>query len=223
MLLRSTVLNPLEAFATIFAAECHLCLTDIIASSEAGDRVLRACLVIQPVLSRAAAGGGHGKGGADPGLIPLTVPEIRRLVMAMGGPGEQRAFRFGWSQWRRAHRAVAARCHVARRAVRQPGGCPVHVAQSLPWLHRAVSDAEWERIRLLLPSQKPAIGRLRHDHRTVLNGILAVVGTDRSSREMPQTFGHWAAAYKRYRLWCAEGLWPRIIAALAGATYEVSL
>ena len=151
------------------------------------------------------------------------MPEIRRLVLAMAGSGEQRAFRFGWSQWRRAHQAVAARCHAARRAVRQPGGCPVHVAQPLPSLHRALSDAEWERIRLLLPPQKPAIGRPRHDHRTMLNGILAVVGTDLSWREMPQTFGHWEAAYKRYRRWCDEGLWPRIIEALAGAPYEVSL
>jgi len=148
---------------------------------------------------------------------------MRRLVLAMAGPGEQRAFRFGWSQWRRAHQAVAARCHAARRAVRQPGGCLVQVAQPLPWLHRAVSDAEWARIRPLLPPQKPAIGRPRHDHRTVLNGILAVVGTDVSWREMPKTFGHWEAAYKRYRLWCNDGLWQCIIDALAGATGEVSL
>jgi hypothetical protein len=40
-------------------------------------------------------------------LIPLTVPEVRRLVLAMAESVEQRSFRFGWSVWRRAHQALA--------------------------------------------------------------------------------------------------------------------
>jgi hypothetical protein len=164
-----------------------------------------------------------GKGGADPGLIPLTVPEVRRLILAMAGPDEQRAFRFDWSRWRRAHQAVAARCHAARRAVRQQGGDPLSVVPPLLPLHRALSDAEWERIRPLLPPQKSVIGRPRHDHRTVLNGILAVVSTTLSWREMPEEYGKRDRAYKRYRLWCKQGLWQRIVATLADAPCEVSL
>jgi transposase len=57
----------------------------------------------------------------------------------------------------------------------------------------------------------------------VLNGILAVVGTDLSWREMPQEYGKRDRAYKRYRLWCDQGLWSRIVAALAGPICEVSL
>jgi len=93
----------------------------------------------------------------------------------------------------------------------------------LPPLHRALSDAEWERIQPLLPPQKPVIGRPRHDHRTVLNGILAVVGTDLSWREMPEEYGKRDRAYKRYRLWRDQGLWQRIVAALADPIHEVSL
>jgi transposase len=48
----------------------------------------------------------------------------------------------------------------------------------------------------------------------VLNGILAVVGTERSWREMPMEYGKWETAYKRYRLWCDEGRWERIVATL---------
>ena len=66
----------------------------------------------------------------------------------------------------------------------------------------------------MLPPQRPRTGRPRHDHRTVLNGILAVVGTERSWREMPVEYGKWETAYKRYRLWCDDGRWGRIIAAL---------
>jgi transposase len=48
----------------------------------------------------------------------------------------------------------------------------------------------------------------------VLSGILTVVGTDLSWREIPAAYGKWETAYKRYRLWSAEGRWPRIVAAL---------
>jgi transposase len=77
-----------------------------------------------------------------------------------------------------------------------------------------LSDAAWERIRPLLPPQKPSTGRPRHDHRVVLGGILAVVLTAASWREMPAEYGKWETAYKRYRLWCDEGRWSRILHAL---------
>jgi hypothetical protein len=141
----------------------------------------------------------------------------------MAVPDGQRLFHMAWSRWRRAHQAVAARCHAARRALRTQAREPVRVAPYLPPGHRALSDAEWERIRLLLPPQKPVTGRPRHDHRTVLNGILAVVGTDLSWRDMPKEYGKRDRAYKRYRLWCDQGLWPRIVHALARPTAEVSL
>ena len=147
-------------------------------------------------------------------MIPLTVPETRRLVLALGEPDAQRGFRFGWSRWRRMHQAVAARCHTARRAQKR-----CHVSSDRAILpaalaRGALSDAEWARVRSALPPQKPKTGRPRYDHRTVLSGILTVVGTDLSWREVPEAYGKWETAYKRYRLWCDEGRWPRISAAL---------
>jgi len=40
---------------------------------------------------------------------------------------------------------------------------------------------------------------------------------------MPREYGKRDRAYKRYRLWCDQGLWQRIVAALADPTCEVSL
>jgi hypothetical protein len=145
------------------------------------------------------------------------------LVLSMAGDEARRPFHLAWSHWRRAHQAVAARCHAARRALQQQSACRVGVVPPLPPTHRALTDAEWGRIRPLLPPQRPPTGRPRHDHRTVLNGILAVVGTDLSWREMPKEYGKRDRAYKRYRLWCDQGLWPRIVAALADPICEVSL
>jgi len=36
-------------------------------------------------------------------------------------------------------------------------------------------------------------------------------------REIPVEFGAWQTLYSRYRLWCRDGTWARIIAALPSA------
>jgi hypothetical protein len=142
---------------------------------------------------------------------------VRRLVLAMGDAAERRAFRLGWSRWRRTHQAVAARCHAARRAGRgapRAGSDAPSPPVPAP-VDAGLTEAAWRRVAPILPPQKPATGRPRHDHRTVLGGILWVVRSGASWRAMPVEYGKWETAYQRYRLWCATGLWPRILAALA--------
>jgi hypothetical protein len=157
-------------------------------------------------------------------LIPLTVPEVRRLVLAMGEAAAQRSFRLAWSRWRRAHQAVAARCHAARRTLHQASQPPARAAPP-PAIAAGVelTDAAWRLVQPLLPPQKATTGRPRHDHRTVLGGILWVVRSGASWRSMPTECGKWETAYKRYRLWCATGLWQLIVAALPEGESEVSL
>ena len=85
-----------------------------------------------------------------------------------------------------------------------------------------MTDAEWERVRPLLPPQRPPTGRPRHDHRTVLSGILWVLRTRSSWRDMPLELGKWETAYKRYRLWQDTGLWRRLLALLGDASIAES-
>ena len=40
-----------------------------------------------------------------------------------------------------------------------------------------LTDAQWDRLRSLLPPRKPPTGRPANDHRIVLNGILWVLRT----------------------------------------------
>jgi hypothetical protein len=156
-------------------------------------------------------------------LIPLSVPETRRVVLAMNEPAERRTFRLGWSHWRRAHQAVAARCHAAHHTRTHGGGAAnLPVTLVLP-IAGALTEAEWERIQPLLPPQQPRTGRRRHDHRPILAGILSVVRGGGSWREIPAAWGKWETAYRRYRPWCDTGLWPRILAVLAESEREVSL
>jgi SRSO17 transposase len=160
---------------------------------------------------------------AEPDLLPLTVPEVRRLVLALAEPTERRAFRLGWSRWRRAHQARAARCHDARAAPGQHSPDSTRVALLPAKPSAALTDAEWAGVLPLLPPRRPTTGRPRHKHRTVLSGIVWVFRTDASWRAMPKECGKWETAYKRYRLWRDEGRWQRIAAALGLAEREVAL
>jgi hypothetical protein len=142
------------------------------------------------------------------------VPEVRRLFLALTGNSEQRRFRLQWSVWRRAHQAIAARCHAQRRA--QAWGRPI-VRLAPDWAPAGPADlteAEWQRVQPLLPPQQPPTGRPRHDHRTLLSGILWVRRTRSSWRDLPLECGKWQTAYKRYRLWESTGLWQRLLAVL---------
>jgi hypothetical protein len=54
-------------------------------------------------------------------LIPLTVPEVRRLLWGVVWrvfPSVDHVL--AWSVWRRHHQAVARRCHDQRRGVILP-------------------------------------------------------------------------------------------------------
>ena len=60
-----------------------------------------------------------GKGGdtpTDPDLVPVSIPELRRLMIRLR-PDYPHLARFvlAWSSWRRRHQAVARACHIKRR------------------------------------------------------------------------------------------------------------
>jgi hypothetical protein len=62
----------------------------------------------------------EAKGGARAArqlLVPLSVPEVRRLItrLAPGRGPPAPAFVLDWSFWRRAHQAVAQAYHWGRR------------------------------------------------------------------------------------------------------------
>ncbi len=145
-------------------------------------------------------------------MIPPTVPEVRRLVLAMAASEGRRSFLLGWSAWRRAHQALAARCRAAKRAARHAlrEGRTLGTAAIAPE-EASLTDEQWAMVRPLLPPQRGGIGRPPNDHRAVLGGILWVARTGSSWREMPEKYGDFTTAYKRWRLWKEHGLWGRIL------------
>jgi transposase len=77
-----------------------------------------------------------------------------------------------------------------------------------------LTNAQRERLRSLLPPQKPRAGRPAKDHRTVLNGILWVLRTGSPWRSLPERYGSWKTVSSRFYRWQRAGIWDRVLAAL---------
>lgn len=81
-----------------------------------------------------------------------------------------------------------------------------------------LSDAQWERLRPLLPPQvRSGRGRPAKDHRTIVNAILWRLATGVPWRDLPERYGSWRTVYSRFRRWQAAGVWDRVLAALQAA------
>src|SRR2546430_6444081 len=80
-----------------------------------------------------------------------------------------------------------------------------------PKQHRhELTDAQWERLRPLLPPQKRQMGRPSLDHRTIINGILWICKTGAPWRDMPERYGSWKTVSSRFYRWRAQGIWDKL-------------
>ena len=87
-----------------------------------------------------------------------------------------------------------------------------------------MSNQQWERIKPLLPPQKPHTGCPAKDHRTVINGILWILRTGAPWRDLPERYGSWSTVSGRFYHWSKIGLWQQVLAALQeGADAEGQL
>jgi len=77
----------------------------------------------------------------------------------------------------------------------------------------ALSDAQWDALRPLLPGNDRR-GHPYKDHRLVLDAILWVLATGAPWRDLPREYGPWSTAYGRFRRWRLSGLWDRLLDAL---------
>jgi transposase len=68
--------------------------------------------------------------------------------------------------------------------------------------------------RASLAQQAARGSPVQRDPRTVVGAIMWVRRTGSSWREMPEEYGKWESAYRRYELCLREGLWQRILQAL---------
>jgi transposase len=67
----------------------------------------------------------------------------------------------------------------------------------------------WERLKPLLPPQKPKTGRPAVDHRRVLTGMLWVLRTGAPWQDMPERDGPWRTVARRFYRWPKAGVFQQ--------------
>ena len=79
-----------------------------------------------------------------------------------------------------------------------------------------ISDADWERVRALLPTRP---GPITLD-RLFLNAVLWVAKTGAPWRDLPERFGPWNSVWRRFDRWARRGVWAGLFAALQDPDLE---
>jgi transposase len=75
-------------------------------------------------------------------------------------------------------------------------------------LHRhAISDADWERIKDLLPGRPGQPGWVAKDNRLFIDAVLWIAKTGAPWRDLPERFGPWNSVWKRFDCWSKKGTW----------------
>jgi transposase len=74
--------------------------------------------------------------------------------------------------------------------------------------HRhAISDADWDRIKDLLPGQRGQHGGVAKDNRRFLDAVLWVARTGAAWADLPERLGNPNAQWRRFDRWAAKGRW----------------
>jgi transposase len=83
-----------------------------------------------------------------------------------------------------------------------------------------ISDADWDRIKGLLPGRPGQHGGAAEGNRRFGNAVLWVDRTIAPWRDLPERFGSWNSAWKRSDRWAKAGVWGRVMAALGEEDLE---
>ena len=73
-----------------------------------------------------------------------------------------------------------------------------------------LSDDQWQQLQDLLPQNGNRGGQWK-DHRLMIDGILWALSDGGRWRNLPAEFGPWQTTYDRFRKWCRNGLWDKIL------------
>jgi transposase len=77
-----------------------------------------------------------------------------------------------------------------------------------------LSDAQWVRVRDILPGKAGDPGRSAADNRLFVNGVLWVLRSGAHWHDLPERYGKWKSLHKRFSRWAKAGVWERVFAAL---------
>ena len=77
-----------------------------------------------------------------------------------------------------------------------------------------LSDRQWQRIADFLPGKTGDPGRTGADDRLFVNGALWVLRSGAHWHDLPERYGKWKTAHKRFTRWAKAGVWEDVFTAL---------
>ena len=80
-----------------------------------------------------------------------------------------------------------------------------------------LSEAQWKRIELLLPGKVGDRGVTAKDNRAFVNAVLWVLRSGARWSDLPERYGKWKSAHKRFTRWAEGGVWERVFDSLVKA------
>lgn len=73
---------------------------------------------------------------------------------------------------------------------------------------------QWRLLEDLLPGKSGDPGRSGADNLTFVNGVLWVLRSGAHWHDLPERYGKWKTAHKRFTRWAKTGVWERVFAHL---------
>jgi transposase len=77
-----------------------------------------------------------------------------------------------------------------------------------------LTSGQWARIENLLPGKAGDPGRTGADNRNFVNAVLWVLRSGARWSDMPERYGKFKTAHKRFTRWAANGVWEKVFDAL---------
>ena len=77
-----------------------------------------------------------------------------------------------------------------------------------------LTAVQWRRIEGLLPGKASDPGRTASDNLLFVNGVLWVLRSGAHWHDLPERYGKYKTAHKRFTRWAKAGVWERVFAQL---------
>jgi putative transposase len=78
-----------------------------------------------------------------------------------------------------------------------------------------LSDEQWARMAPHIIGDERSRGTSGRDNRLFVEAVLWIVRTGAPWRDLPEAFGPWNSAFRRFSRWSAKGVWWRLFEAMA--------
>ena len=84
----------------------------------------------------------------------------------------------------------------------------------------AISDADWDRIKHLLPGQPGQHGGVAEDNRRFIDAVLWIARTGAAWDDLPERLGKGNSQWRRFDRWAKKGVWAKVFEALQDPDLE---